>query len=92
MNEREHAPDASAERRGSPALEAICDPKWLAWYRLTPQERWKRSMEMWEEYVRAGGSLAPEPDPQSPFDFLYYPENYESAPGDDPAAEDQRET
>lgn len=36
-------------------------------------------MEMWDEYVRAGGSLDPEPDPQSPFDFLFYPENYEAA-------------
>lgn len=60
-------------QRGRSILEGIYEPEWLEWFRLTPEERWARSTEMWEEYVRSGGSLDPEPDPQSPFDFLFYP-------------------
>ena len=41
---------------------------WKEWYRLTPLERWRESMKLWEFYLRVGGSLDPEPDSQSPFD------------------------
>ena len=47
--------------------------EWLAWYRLTPQERWRESEKLWEFYLSVGGSLDPEPDSQSPFDFLFEP-------------------
>ena len=56
-------------RRGSPALEASLDPERLDWYHLTPQERWRESMKLWETYLMLGGSLDPEPDSQSPFSF-----------------------
>jgi hypothetical protein len=48
-------------------LESITEPEWLAWYRLTPQERWAESERLWESYLAMGGSLDPEPDSQSPF-------------------------
>lgn len=45
------------------------DERWLEWYLLTPQERWRETEKLWELYLSVGGSLDPEPDPQSPFDF-----------------------
>ena len=44
------------------------EDSWIEWYRLTPQERWAESMKMWQFYLQVGGTLDPEPDPQSPFD------------------------
>jgi len=41
---------------------------WKEWYRLTPIERMRESMKLWQFYLKAGGSLDPEPDSQSPFD------------------------
>lgn len=49
------------------AIEDICEPEWADWYRLTPRERWEESARLWHHYVAMGGSLDPEPDPQSPF-------------------------
>jgi hypothetical protein len=43
---------------------------WTEWYRLTPLERWRESMKLWQFYLQAGGSLDPEPDSQSPFDAV----------------------
>jgi hypothetical protein len=43
--------------------------EWAAWYRLTPQERWRETQRLWQFYLSVGGSLDPEPDSQSPFDF-----------------------
>ncbi len=62
----------NAEQRRERFLEA-CDDEdsWREWYCLTPLERWHESMKLWQFYLRVGGSLDPEPDPQSPFnDFL----------------------
>ncbi len=62
----------NAEQRRERFLEA-CDDEdsWREWYCLTPLERWQESMKLWQFYLRVGGSLDPEPDPQSPFnDFL----------------------
>ena len=42
-------------------------PEWAEWYRLTPDERWEESLKLWDTYLALGGSLDPEPDPQSPF-------------------------
>jgi hypothetical protein len=39
------------------------------WAVMTPQERWAESTKLWQFYLAMGGSLDPEPDSQSPFDF-----------------------
>ena len=44
------------------------EDEWQEWYALTPLERWHESMKLWEFYLSVGGSLDPEPDPQSPWD------------------------
>ena len=49
------------------AFESFCDPEWIEWYRLTPQQRWAESERLWATYLALGGSLDPEPDTQSPF-------------------------
>ena len=59
-------------------VEEIYEPEWVAWFRMTPKERWEASASLWHHYVAMGGSLDPEPDPQSPF---YDPD----APGRSPA-------
>jgi hypothetical protein len=43
--------------------------EWAAWYALSMQERWQETMKLWQFYLSVGGSLAPEPDSQSPFYF-----------------------
>lgn len=48
-------------------VEEIYEPEWAAWFKLTPEERWQESAKLWHHYVMMGGSLDPEPDPQSPF-------------------------
>jgi hypothetical protein len=65
------------ERPAKPVTEAamyngdLDNEEWLAWYSLTPQERFAESAKLWEFYLACGGSLDPEPDSQSPFDSLY---------------------
>ena len=39
------------------------------WLRLTPAERFSETTKLWKLYIALGGSLEPEPDPQSPFYF-----------------------
>ena len=41
--------------------------EWAEWYALTPAERFRESVGLWETYLALGGSLEPEPDTQSPF-------------------------
>ena len=48
-------------------IQDFCGPEWAEWYLLTPEERWEESARMWSTYLTLGGSLDPEPDPQSPF-------------------------
>lgn len=43
--------------------------EWEGWYALSMQERWQETMKLWQFYLSVGGSLAPEPDSQSPFYF-----------------------
>ena len=43
--------------------------EWQEWFRLTPLERWRETAKLWAQYLAQGGSLDPEPDSQSPFDF-----------------------
>ena len=39
------------------------------WAKLTPQQRYIESCKLWSTYLALGGSLDPEPDSQSPFNF-----------------------
>ncbi|MEX2286466.1 MAG: hypothetical protein WD648_05200 [Planctomycetaceae bacterium] len=48
-------------------LDDFCEPEWAEWYRMSPAERWAESMKLWDTFIALGGSLDPEPDPQSPF-------------------------
>ena len=41
--------------------------EWAEWYAMTPQQRWEESAKLWQTYLALGGSLEPEPDPDSPF-------------------------
>ena len=61
------------------AIEDLYEPEWVDWFRMTPQERWEESAKLWHHYVAMGGSLDPEPDPQSPF---YDPETSGRPPVD----------
>jgi hypothetical protein len=47
--------------------EELVGDEWAEWYRMTPQERWQASGQLWATYLALGGSLDPEPDSQSPF-------------------------
>jgi hypothetical protein len=57
--------------------------EWQEWYRLKPLDRWRESMKLWARYIAMGGSLDPEPDSQSPFDFpeLRGPRPVDGRPG-----------
>ena len=43
-----------------------------SWSRLTPRRRFEQYSVLMQHYLAAGGSLAPERDSQSPFDFPEY--------------------
>jgi hypothetical protein len=47
--------------------EDLVGEEWAEWYRLSPAERFRESMRLWDTYLALGGSLDPEPDTQSPF-------------------------
>jgi hypothetical protein len=44
--------------------------EWKEWLDLTPLARFRRSEELFAQYLAMGGSLDPDPDPTSPFDDL----------------------
>jgi hypothetical protein len=48
-------------------FETFCEPEWIDWYRLTPEQRWAENQQLWRTYLALGGTLDPEPDTQSPF-------------------------
>ena len=52
-------------------VPAPLDEAWVEWYRQTPAQRWRESQKCWAYYLSVGASLDPEPDSQSPFDFIY---------------------
>ena len=54
-----------------PGLEL--DDERAEWIRLTPAERWRETEKLWAFYLEVGGSLDPEPDPQSPFHAVLEP-------------------
>ncbi len=41
--------------------------EWKEWLDLSPLEGFRRSEEMFAQYLAMGGSLDPAPDPTSPF-------------------------
>ena len=47
--------------------------EWKEWVDLTPLDRFRRSEEIFAQYLAMGGSLDPDPDPTSPF---YAKEDY----------------
>lgn len=47
--------------------EDLVGEEWAEWYALTPKERWRESMKLWESFLALGGSLDAEADTQSPF-------------------------
>src|SRR5438445_2190606 len=49
--------------------EPLEDPETLAWWSLTPGQRFLESQRLWATFLTLGGSLDPEPDWQSPFYF-----------------------
>ena len=51
--------------------EELHGEEWAEWCRLTPEERWIESERLWATFLALGGSLDPEPDPQSPFDVAF---------------------
>jgi len=53
--------------KSDPFSGGMDDEEWAEWQQLSMQERWRESMKLWQFYLAVGGSLAPEPDPQSPF-------------------------
>ncbi len=42
--------------------------EWQEWAKLTPLERFRESEKIFAQYLAMGGSLDPDPDPNSPFD------------------------
>jgi hypothetical protein len=42
--------------------------EWQEWIDLSPMERFKQSEQPFANYLAMGGSLDPDPDPNSPFD------------------------
>lgn len=66
-----------AERNNDPERGSGCDEghddlepdEWIAWMKLTPAQRFREQDRLWATYLALGGSLDPEPDSQSPFDF-----------------------
>jgi hypothetical protein len=63
--------DANETDRKRRLAETLDDEDgWREWYRMTPQERWQETANLWQFYLSVGGSLDPEPDPQSPFDAV----------------------
>jgi len=48
------------------SLDHLSD-EWKEWIALTPMERFRKSEEIFAQYLAMGGSLDPDPDPTSPF-------------------------
>lgn len=70
--------------------EDTVEPEWLAWYDLTPAERWAASQTLWLTYLQLGGTLDPDPDPQSPFYDPDRPSQSDDADGVSPDARVKR--
>lgn len=55
-----------------PAVNDRREPEERDWNDLTPEQRFEEYVRLFFFYREAGGSLAPERDSQSPFDFEEY--------------------
>lgn len=75
MSQRDKA--EPSEARIEP--EDLWPEEWVAWFRLTPAERWHESNKLRQIFLDLGGSLDPEPDTQSPF---YDPQEPRARPAD----------
>ena len=64
---------------GEPYTISWLNDEQREWARLTPEQRYMESCQLWSTYLAFGGSLDPEPDSQSHFDF---PELQRAVPGD----------
>jgi hypothetical protein len=51
---------------------------WREWADMTPLERFHESEKLFAQYLAMGGSLDPDPDPESPF---YDPETWRAGSG-----------
>ena len=51
------------------SVESYENEEQAEWAAMTPQERFLESSKLWQVYLAMGGSLDPQPDSQSPFDF-----------------------
>jgi hypothetical protein len=49
------------------SAEDLVGGEWAEWYSLSPQERFRESMKLWDTFLALGGSLEPEADTQSAF-------------------------
>lgn len=47
----------------------IVEDETQEWLHLAPAQRMLETTKLWQLYLSLGGSLDPEPDPQSPFYF-----------------------
>ena len=54
-------------------MRVLVGEEWAEWYSMTPAQRLEESSKLWQTYLELGGTLDPEPDPQSPF---YDPEEW----------------
>ena len=43
------------------ALIALVGAEWADWYRLSPQDRWRETEQLWRTFTDLGGSLDVEP-------------------------------
>ncbi len=59
--------DKAEPRKARIEPEDLWPEEWVAWFHLTPQERWHESNKLRQIFLDLGGSLDPEPDTQSPF-------------------------
>jgi hypothetical protein len=57
------------EAVGSDRMFDELPDEWREWIALTPMERWRESQKIFAQYLAQGGSLDPDPDPDSPFNF-----------------------
>jgi hypothetical protein len=66
---RQNAP----QRVDSGSMFEDLPDEWREWIALSPLERWRQSQQLFAQYLAQGGSLDPDPDPDSPF---YFPEEW----------------
>lgn len=59
--------------------EDLWEGEWVAWFHLTPTQRWRETEKLWQIFLLLGGNLDSEPDTQSPF---YDPQEQRSGPAD----------